>query len=137
MIGGDGRVVYRNLQSWVTSEVDQAVQQALDDLAATDAPAPVANAWNLRSPVPNPFNPRTEIVVEAGNTVPASVSLTVFDARGRRVRALLEGIGVSAPGITITWDGLDERGAPVPSGVYHFRLIAPGGASFTRGVLVR
>lgn len=137
VVGGDGKVVYRNLQSWVTSEVQSAVQQALDDLPVTDAPARARGEWSLRTPVPNPFNPRTELFVEFTGAQSRVVALEVIDARGRIVRRLLEGVEVSAPGITVRWDGLDDQGNAAASGAYHFRLVTPAGVQSVRGVLIR
>jgi hypothetical protein len=73
---------------------------------------------------PNPFNPVTRITY----TVPATaarepVRLEVFNAAGRRVRVLVE--GVLDPGTyEATWDGTDAAGVPVASGVYLSRLRA-------------
>jgi len=47
--------------------------------------------------------------------------LAVFDVQGRSVRRLVDG-PVSAGGHTVTWDGKDERGHAVPSGIYFYRL---------------
>lgn len=51
--------------------------------------------------------------------------LTIVDARGRRVR-VLEG-GIVGPGIFVArWDGNDDSGRRVPSGVYYYRLVEDG-----------
>ncbi|MEE9269408.1 MAG: choice-of-anchor B family protein [Candidatus Krumholzibacteria bacterium] len=88
--------------------------------------APVGFALNQN--FPNPFNPTTTITYtleSAGNVV-----LTVYDAAGRRIRTLLNGVqGAGAQ--TATWNGRDNRGHRVASGVYFYRLEA-GGASDTR-----
>jgi flagellar hook assembly protein FlgD len=53
------------------------------------------------------------------------VELVLFDARGRRVRALVA--GKYDPGEhTVTWDGTDDQGRPVASGVYFARLAVDG-----------
>lgn len=70
---------------------------------------------------PNPFNPSTTIsftVVEKGN-----VTLNVYDANGRLVRALANGVR-DAGTHQLTWDGRDNAGATVGSGVYFYRLTA-------------
>ena len=137
VVGGDGTVVYRDLTSgFETTAVQSAVDAALEDLVATSTPSPVRDVARLVGPWPNPFNPRTalriELPVDAG-----TVALTVFDARGRRIRALLEGARVPAGSFDVVWDGADDRGLPVPSGVYHFRLSADGVTTSSKGVLVR
>jgi photosystem II stability/assembly factor-like uncharacterized protein len=69
---------------------------------------------------PNPFNPSTTIRFSLPERM--SVRLAVYDVAGRRVVTLVDGIrtdGVS----TVNWNGRNEAGEPVVSGVYFYRLI--------------
>jgi hypothetical protein len=75
---------------------------------------------------PNPFRDAT--TVEFRVAVRGEVSLVVFDAGGRRLRNLAYG-QVEAGRNTAIWDGRDNRGHRVLSGVYFVRLLAPGGGS--------
>jgi len=70
---------------------------------------------------PNPFNPRTTICYDL--SAASSVTLTIFDLSGRRVRSLVNG-AVAAGHHEVTWDGCDERSRAVSSGVYLYRLVA-------------
>ena len=82
---------------------------------------------------PNPFARTTSIAF----AMPAEVgqgSIEVFDALGRQVRVLVRG-PMSAGRYAITWDGRDNRGARVPSGVYFYRLVA-GDLTATRKMIV-
>jgi flagellar hook assembly protein FlgD len=92
--------------------------------------------FRLAQNYPNPFNPSTTIAFDisrdAGTTRP--VSLIVYDIRGRRVRNLVD--SELAPGThTIHWDGLDDQGKPVASGIYFYTLKA-GGEKFTRKMTI-
>ena len=70
---------------------------------------------------PNPFNPNTTIEYELRQ--PGTVTLSIFDIRGRRVRDLVR--QQQAPGLhRAAWDGRDQDGASVASGVYLYRLHA-------------
>lgn len=72
---------------------------------------------------PNPANPR--VTVSFGLPTAGLATLTVHDARGRRVRTLLATERI--PGTDhVVWDGADDAGRPVPSGVYELRLDAAG-----------
>lgn len=73
---------------------------------------------SLLQNAPNPFNARTEIRFElpAGGTY----ELAVYDEAGRRVRTF-RGLGVSGRN-EIAWDGRDDTGAEVASGVYFARV---------------
>ncbi|MCK5619112.1 MAG: hypothetical protein KAJ17_06920, partial [Candidatus Krumholzibacteria bacterium] len=105
------------------------------DLVATgvDNPPPV---WGIGKVWPNPFNPETNITYSVpGDHV--SHTLEIFDARGSRIRTLFSGrrpAGVWKE----TWDGRDDRGGAVASGVYFARLSrsAGGAASVSRKLLL-
>jgi len=68
---------------------------------------------------PNPFNPRTSISFEVPRD--GHVSLVVYDVRGRLVRTLMDET-VSTGQRTVVWDGRDDAGKLVASGVYIYRV---------------
>jgi hypothetical protein len=80
---------------------------------------PVATGVSGLSSYPNPFNPTTTI--EYNVSTGQSIRLEVFDVRGKRVRTLASG-WVTAGLHEVEWDGRDERGRAVASGVYYTRL---------------
>ncbi len=94
--------------------------------------APERNETRLNANVPNPFNPTTTISFELA--APAPVSLRVYSVSGTLVRTLVER-DMSADQHSVVWDGRDNNGAPVSSGVYFCRLTA-GGFSQTRKMLM-
>jgi hypothetical protein len=70
--------------------------------------------WHLGNS-PNPFNPSTRVtysLVEEG-----AVSLTVYDVQGRQVSSLDQAYR-EAGYYSATWDGRNQHGSPVGSGVY-------------------
>ena len=100
---------------------------------ATDAPSPATTA--RLGARPNPFNPRT--IIEADVPRAGQWRVVVFDTRGRQVRELADGrFDEGRHGWT--WDGRDDTGADVGSGVYEVRLrSADGDVAGTRVTLVR
>ncbi len=84
--------------------------------------------WNR----PNPFNPSTEIRFSVERD--AFVALHVFDVHGRCVRTLVRQ-EMERGTHFIVWDGTDDRGIPVGSGIYLSRLEADGRA-LTRKMLL-
>jgi hypothetical protein len=70
---------------------------------------------------PNPFNPITTIRFIAPGTDP--VLLTVYDVNGRRVKTLVSRALSPGPH-EVQWDGTNERGASVSSGVYLYRIVS-------------
>ena len=93
----------------------------------------VGEARRLRA-APNPFNPRTTLSFTVA--APGAADLAVYDLAGRRVRRLLHG-AVASGTHRMTWDGLDDAGAALPSGVYLARLRVAGESSVERLTLVR
>ena len=88
----------------------------------------------LAQNVPNPFNPSTRIDF----SLPAEcrVELAVFDVAGRRVKTLAAGV-LSAGPHQRGWDGRDEAGAKVASGLYIYRIRTPEGVLARRMVMTR
>lgn len=83
---------------------------------------------------PNPFNPRTTITFAL--TTEGPVRLQVFDAKGRLVRTLVDGL--VADGMhEVVWDGRDDDGRDVPSGVYFSRVESRGQILTRKMALVR
>jgi hypothetical protein len=87
-----------------------------------DAPdARIPTRVELAQNRPNPFGPATRI--SYGLPRSEFTRISVFDAAGRRVRNLVE--ATQQAGMhEITWDGRDDAGRPVGSGVYFYRLEA-------------
>lgn len=70
---------------------------------------------------PNPFNPVTTIAFTLGFDDPRPVTLAVYDCRGTLIRRLVSGI--FSPGMhAVQWDGRNETGNRVSSGVYLYRI---------------
>lgn len=82
--------------------------------AAAAGPGPAPSTW-LGMGYPNPFRGTAVIPFSLARAGRARVD--VFDVRGRRVRTLLNGELPAGPG-SISWDGRDAAGVPVPSGWY-------------------
>ncbi|MCH7550057.1 MAG: T9SS type A sorting domain-containing protein [Candidatus Krumholzibacteriota bacterium] len=81
------------------------------------APSPAV----LRQNFPNPFNPSTTISFEL--SIPSTVVLTVYDMVGRKVRVLSAGPRAAGQH-AVGWDGMNDSGVRVSSGVYLYRLRA-------------
>jgi hypothetical protein len=84
---------------------------------------------------PNPFNPVTKIAY----TVPSGaehVTLTVHDVSGRVVRSLVDEALPAGPALAV-WDGKDDAGHRLASGVYFARLSAGSESAFTKMTLLK
>jgi hypothetical protein len=85
------------------------------------AKANIPHIFDLSNNYPNPFNPSTKI----NYSVPTNgmVSLMVFNILGQRVRTLANA-PMAAGQYSITWDGRNDAGSTLSSGVYFYRLQA-------------
>ena len=126
----------------ILEENGAACEFALDDIywdsgniAGVDGQPAVRQQVSLGRNVPNPFNPRTTI----NFAVPADqvVSLRVYDMSGRLVRTLVSNRMYRAGDHQVDWDGRDEVGNAVASGVYFSRLEAEGQQAVRRMVLIK
>ncbi len=88
----------------------------------------------LKQNYPNPFNPETNI--EFSLPKEQDVSLTVFNLLGQQVRTLVNS-RLASGDHTITWDGKNDNGVGVPSGIYFYRLYTPEFAQTNKMVMLR
>ena len=116
-------------------------------LEAEDNPALSETTGDIMIPVehvrlyqnhPNPFNPSTSIPFTVPGTVAArsAVHLAVYDVSGALVKTLVSGV---LPGgrHEARWDGRNERGGAVASGIYFARLQAGGTQDARKLILLR
>jgi len=103
----------------LTSEEEAAFRLALYGWAGPSLPT----AFSLSRNTPNPFNPATTIGYSVPDGAAEHVSLKIYDLRGRVVRTLVG--KVCKPGsYSVFWDGMDQAGRAVSSGVYLYRMQA-------------
>ncbi len=145
LVGGSCAIVLQAHPTWTPMQVRRALMMTASRAGNPDSTYGwgIINVWNAihynQSAVeddriqvekehefalasqPNPTAGATTIsfsMVRAGE-----VSLAIYDASGRRVRTLLS--GPRRPGTyAARWDGKDEKGIEVPSGIYFYKLFA-------------
>ena len=81
----------------------------------------VSGSFALYQNYPNPFNPDTHIMFEVGQATRGRTSLIIYNVLGQPVRVLVNQ-ALSAGIHTVRWDGRDDKGNAVPSGLYFYRL---------------
>ncbi len=97
---------------------ESAVTSILDELLSTNGTESrndLPESHQLISVFPNPFNGSTTIEFELAEK--ASVSLSIYDSKGHRVRQLLVS-DLSEGKHSLSWNSRDDSGAELPSGVY-------------------
>jgi hypothetical protein len=99
-----------------------------------DAPGSAAFRFALARPSPNPAVGSAD--VEFSLPAVQSATIGIYDGQGRRVRTLVR--GQRPPGRqSVRWDGRDDGGATVHSGVFFLRLESAGRSAVVRFTLLR
>ncbi len=96
-----------------------SVYGVVQELTPTTVNEHIPASFTLSQNVPNPFNPTTTIAF----TLPMSrmAKLSVYNVLGQEVRSLLNG-NMVAGNHSVVWNGIDDSGRAVTSGVYFYRL---------------
>lgn len=102
-----------------------------DLTSRVDEPGGVTCSFELLPNHPNPFNPSTTVALRLATA--GDVRLTVRDLRGALVRTLHQG-HLPAGAHSRVWDGLNQDGAAVASGVY--LLVLEGGGHAVTGKML-
>jgi hypothetical protein len=96
---------------------------------------PVAPAdFELSQNYPNPFNPETNIAYNINKK--ADVSLVIYNMLGQKVRTLVNE-SKTAGSHNITWNGKNENGIQVPSGIYFYQLKTNAQTAMEKMVMVK
>ncbi|MFZ0390810.1 MAG: M28 family peptidase [Calditrichia bacterium] len=104
----DRQLLMENILNWFN------LVSGIDPLSQT-----IPGTFNLNQNFPNPFNSQTTIRFSLAN--PGRTLLQVFDILGRKVRTLVSD-DLLAGAHQIHWDGKNDLGLPVASGLYIYRL---------------
>jgi len=98
------------------------LQKSMDIITGVETVSyDLPETYTLTQNFPNPFNPTTEI--QFGVPRDSKVQILIYDILGRKVKRLVD--NSVAPGTyKATWDGRDDNGLGVASGVYLYRIVA-------------
>jgi hypothetical protein len=105
------------------------------DCSPPTAAGPTPIAFDRVTVVPNPFNPETSIRF----ALPSKTTVTaeVWSVNGARVRTLARDQAFGAGAAELRWNGLDDHGVAVASGIYFVRVKTPTGERIARAVLLK
>lgn len=117
------------------TQTSAAFQVEIEALTGIDIPGSAIPAQMvLIGNYPNPFNPET--VIRYGLNDRARVMLQIYNSLGQSVRTLVNETQ-SAGYQAMRWDGKNDYGDPLPSGIYFYRLTAGGYTAAKKMLLVR
>ncbi|HUU29016.1 MAG TPA: PQQ-binding-like beta-propeller repeat protein [archaeon] len=148
--------IRNRVEKWVEDEEDKAaILEMIDRLiayfesqdasgkgngkgkkGASLSAAKLISKMQLLQNNPNPFNPSTTISYSVPEGASERITLKVYNLRGRLVRTLVQDVR-EAGNYTVFWDGTDETGRRVSSGVYFYRIQAGEFVQTRKMVLVK
>jgi len=118
-VNDGGRVMFTEIEFTITNNTDPNVAPAIT---------------MLKQNYPNPFNPETTISYNM--PMAGAVNLSVYNLKGQLVRSLVNG-NVAAGDHRIVWNGTDNNGNGVPSGIYFYRLTNANGSETRKMMLMK
>jgi len=101
---------------------------------ANNDPGSIPLVTELEGNYPNPFNPETTISFSTKEAGP--VRVRVFNVKGQLVRDLVDG-NLPAGYHRVVWDGKDSSNRGVSSGIYMYRMDAPGYSKTLKMMLMK
>ncbi len=142
--GGDVvQFVFRVLREFEDNARFEIADGLVFDPSQLQNPAVVAGVLELQSTprefalhqnFPNPFNPDTTIKYDLAES--ADVTLQIYNVLGQVVRTLVASEAQNAGRYQIRWNGMDDRGVPVSSGIYFYQISADGKFSDVRKLML-
>ncbi len=125
-------------------ELTRLAQHIISGIQETGGAAKFATDEAVQEPIPyklgqnspNPFNPVTTIEYQIASGSSDRVTLKVFDLRGAVVKTLVD--RVESPGMhSVIWNGRDDSGNTVSSGVYIYQIKAGNFIQSNKMILMR
>lgn len=129
-------VVLLNQNEYVYSVVAALADAYLDytPTSVADSGLSLPGDFVLNQNYPNPFNPETVISYQL--PVASEVQLTIYNALGQKIRTLVS--GRQSPGLkSVVWNGKNDLGQPVSSGIFYYALKSGDWVQTRKMVLVR
>jgi len=127
-----GKNYYYRVSAWDLTGHESEYSEELKVSATsvdeyTDGQPPLPKIYQLKQNYPNPFNPTTTIIYYLPDVgyQPAEVDIVIYNILGQRVRTLVK--ERKYPGEhRVTWDGKDNDGNDMASGIYFYKMTFSG-----------
>jgi len=138
MVGGGGLVLSSEMGSWELLSGWFGSSKNQEETVQSPESSILPKVFSLSQNYPNPFNPMTTINYSIPEgTLSNEINLVIFNLRGQIIKRenLLNNNG---PGTyNYTWDGRNDSGARVPSGVYFYQLTHSGKSHTKKMILLK
>ncbi len=132
----EGYEIPENVQITVIEAEITTVDFVLEPEVGADGQL-AAQAFELLGNYPNPFNPSTEIRFQISeNNDLESAEVSIYNLKGQKIKTLPINPSTHQPINSITWNGDDEFGNAVSSGIYLYKLNVNGRTEAMRKCLL-
>ncbi len=118
-----------------TTEVHDPISITIPNIRNEDYIPEIPETYGLFQNHPNPFNPATEIAFRLKSD--SNVEVNIYNIKGEFVKSLFAGNVKSDELRRVIWDGKDESGKEVGSGIYLYRLKTDKDIQIRKMVLLR
>ena len=115
---GQGATSFSDRESWGLDSLSVYLENMT---AIENNEGKIPSAFELQQNFPNPFNPQTDIRFNLPSAT--HVVLRIFNTLGQEIRKLAD-TRYHAGFHTVVWDGKDNKGSIVPSGIYFYQINA-------------
>lgn len=124
------------LDIWTNAEVktDQETDPFTSYVGVDDEIMPVPTIYTLNQNYPNPFNPVTTITYTLAKS--GKINLAVYNLLGQKVRTLVNSNATAGLHIN-KWNGLDDHGKKVASGIYFYKLEADNFTAVKKMIMLK
>ena len=109
---------------------DEVVVTDIEDNQKVNFP----NRYALQQNYPNPFNPATNIKFDVKNA--GRVKIDIYNTLGQKVRTLVDDVK-SAGKYSVVWNGLNDFGDRVASGIYIYKMVSGDFVQTRKMILLR
>jgi hypothetical protein len=123
-----------NMQPVQSGYVREFVFSAKGYYSTYSGPATLPEVYTLEQNYPNPFNPSTTIYYNL--PTPTEVNLVVYNTLGQKVKTLVSTMQTAGQH-SVEWDGTDDSGNSVSSGVYFYKLTSPDYSATRKMMLIK
>jgi len=115
---------------------DKRLQQPIISTNIDEQQISLPNVFQLEQNYPNPFNLSTTVLYSLSDPKPIQTTVKVMNILGQEIRTLVNG-KQTAGQYQVTWDGLDNSGNSVSSGVYLYSIVSGQFQAVKKLVLIK
>jgi hypothetical protein len=125
---------YENGGEWEANTEGNIMIRAIFDTNVASGEEEVSPTKYVLSNYPNPFNPSTTISLNITDELAENAELTIYNLKGQKIRSyshpeLIEG--------AVVWNGDDELGNQVSSGIYFYKLKTTGHSKTKKMIMIK